>query len=72
MDFERLKKIVIEQLGIDEDLVKPDTALSDLGVDSLDLAELVMTLEDEYDIHIEDEDMEKISTIEDVLNYIND
>ena len=72
MDFERLKKIVIEQLGIDEDLVKPDTALSDLGVDSLDLAELVMTLEDEYDIHIEDVDMEKISTIEDVLNYIND
>jgi acyl carrier protein len=68
---DRIKKIVAEQLGVDEDQVTPEAAfMDDLGADSLDTVELVMALEEEFDIEISDEDAEKIQTVQDAVNYI--
>ena len=70
---EKVKQIVVEQLGVDEDQVTADAAfMDDLGADSLDTVELVMALEEEFDIEISDEDAEKIQTVKDAVNYIND
>ena len=69
-DFEKLKGIIVEQLGIDEDTITEDTTLEDIGTDSLALVELVMTVEEEFDIEIKDEDMESLKTVGDVLDYI--
>jgi acyl carrier protein len=67
----RVKKIVAEQLGADEAAVKPEASFTeDLGADSLDIVELVMALEEEFEIQIPDEDAEKISTVGDVISYI--
>jgi len=69
---ERVKQIVAEQLGVDEDQVTPDAAfMDDLGADSLDTVELVMALEEEFDIEISDEDAEKIQKVKDAVDYIN-
>jgi len=69
---ERVKKIVIEQLGVKEDEVKPDSSfVDDLGADSLDTVELVMALEEEFNTEIPDEDAEKITTIQEAVTYIN-
>lgn len=69
--LERIAKIVSERLGVDESQVKPEaTFKDDLGADSLDVVELVMELEDEFDLEISDEDAEKISTVGDVIEYI--
>ncbi len=76
--FERLKKIVVEQLGVDEEEVVPSASFADdLGADSLDLVELMMALEEEFSnpsrkIEIPDEDAEKIVTIKDTINYLRD
>lgn len=70
MDFEKLKEIIVDQLGVDVDSITADTALEDLGADSLDLVELVMTLEDEFNIQIEDDAMDSLKTVGDVLDYI--
>lgn len=68
---ERIFKIVSERLGVDESEVKKEaTFKEDLGADSLDVVELVMELEDEFDLEISDEDAEKITTVGDVINYI--
>lgn len=68
---ERIAKIVSERLGVDESEVKKDaTFKDDLGADSLDVVELVMELEDEFDLEISDEDAEKIGTVGDVVEYI--
>ena len=68
---ERVKQIVAEQLGVDEDQVTPDAAfMDDLGADSLDTVELVMALEEEFDVEISDEDAEKIQTVKDAIDYI--
>jgi acyl carrier protein len=68
---ERIIKIVSERLGVDESEVKaPATFKDDLGADSLDVVELVMELEDEFDLEISDEDAEKIATVGDVIEYI--
>ncbi|NCO52531.1 MAG: acyl carrier protein [Deltaproteobacteria bacterium] len=69
---ERVKQIVAEQLGVDEDQVTADAAfMDDLGADSLDTVELVMALEEEFDIEISDEDAEKIQKVQDAVDYIN-
>lgn len=69
---ERVKQIVAEQLGVDEDQVTSGAAfMDDLGADSLDTVELVMALEEEFDIEISDEDAEKIQKVQDAVDYIN-
>ena len=69
---ERVKKIVVEQLGVSEDEVKPESSfVDDLGADSLDTVELVMALEEEFDTEIPDEEAEKISTVQSAIDYIN-
>jgi len=70
---ERVKQIVAEQLGVDDAQVTNEASfMDDLGADSLDTVELVMALEEEFDIEISDEDAEKIQTVQDAINYIND
>lgn len=69
---DKVKKIICEQLSVNEDQVKPESAfVEDLGADSLDTVELVMALEEAFEIDIPDEEAEKIRTFQDVLNYIN-
>jgi len=71
--FERVKKIIIEQLSVeDPEKVIPDASfIDDLGADSLDTVELVMALEEEFEIEIPDEEAEKITTVQAVVDYIN-
>ncbi|OGT36210.1 MAG: acyl carrier protein [Gammaproteobacteria bacterium RIFCSPHIGHO2_12_FULL_37_14] len=67
----RVKKIVVEQLGVKEEEVTTDASfVDDLGADSLDTVELVMALEEEFEIEIPDEDAEKIITIKDAVSYV--
>ncbi|MCK4936181.1 MAG: acyl carrier protein [Elusimicrobiales bacterium] len=68
---ERVKKIVVEQLGVSEDEVNNESSfVDDLGADSLDTVELVMALEEEFDIEIPDEDAEKIQKVQQAIDYI--
>ncbi len=69
---DRVKKIVVEQLGVKEDEVKNDSSfVDDLGADSLDTVELVMALEEEFELEIPDEEAEKITTIQQAIDYID-
>ncbi len=69
---ERVAKIVVEQLGLKEDEVKPESSfVDDLGADSLDTVELVMALEEEFETEIPDEEAEKITTVQLAIDYIN-
>jgi len=69
---ERVKKIVAEQLGVKEDQLNNDASfVDDLGADSLDTVELVMALEEEFDTEIPDEDAEKITTVQQAVDYVN-
>lgn len=69
--FDRVKAIVVEQLGVEADQVTPQSKfVEDLGADSLDVVELVMALEEEFDLEIPDEDAEKIATVGDASKYI--
>jgi len=76
--FERVKKIIAEQLGVDEGEITPQTSfVDDLNADSLDLVELIMSLEEEFSkqgksIEVSDEDAEKIATLQDAVNYIQE
>ena len=70
--FEKVKAIVTEQLGVDGEEVGLETSFDDLNADSLDVVELIMALEEEFDIEIPDEDAEKIKTVGDAVNYIKD
>lgn len=73
MVFEKVKKIITEQLGIDEKEIKLESAfIEDLGADSLDIVELIMAMESEFDMEIEDDEVEDISTVEDVVDYIKE
>ncbi len=71
--FEKVKEITVEQLGVEEDAVTMEASfISDLEADSLDIVELMMALEEEFDIEIPDEDAEKIGTVGDAVEYIKD
>ncbi len=68
---ERVKKLICEQLGVKDDEVKNEASfVEDLGADSLDTVELVMALEEEFETEIPDEEAEKITTVEEAINYI--
>lgn len=70
---ERVKKIVCEQLNVAEDKVQNETSfVNDLGADSLDMVELVMHFEEDFEMQIPDEEAEKIQTVGDAINYINE
>lgn len=72
MVFDRVKKIIADQLGLDENTVAMDSLfVDDLGADSLDVVELIMALEEEFDIEIPDEEAEKATKVGDVVEYIN-
>lgn len=69
---DKVKSIIVEQLGISEDEVKPEASfIDDLGADSLDIVELVMAMEEEFEIEIPDEEAENIKTVGDAIKYIN-
>ena len=70
---EKVKEIIVEQLGVEEDDVTPTAKfIEDLGADSLDTVELVMAFEEEFDLEIPDEDAEKITTVGDAISYIKE
>ncbi|NLL21026.1 MAG: acyl carrier protein [Firmicutes bacterium] len=68
--FAKVKALISEQLDIDEDQITLDTTFEDIDADSLDVVELVMALEEEFDLEIADEEVEKIQTVGDVVGYI--
>ena len=73
MIFEKVRAIICDQLELDEDVVTLDAVLlEDLGADSIDLADLVMTLEDEFDTEISDEELENIRTVADIVKFIEE
>jgi acyl carrier protein len=70
---ERLKKIIVDQLGVDEsEVVSSASFVEDLNADSLDLVELIMSLEEEFKLQISDEDAEKITTVQEAEDYIEE
>jgi acyl carrier protein len=71
--LDRIKKIIVEQLGVDEAEVVPTASfVEDLNADSLDLVELIMSLEEEFGLEISDEDAEKIVTVQDAIDFITE
>ena len=71
MELERVKQVIVDQLGVDDAAVTMEASfVEDLGADSLDIVELIMGLETEFDIEIPDEEAEKISTVGDAVNYL--
>lgn len=70
--FEKVKSIVVDQLGVDEEDVTLETSFEELNADSLDIVELIMALEEEFDLDIPDEEAEKIRTVGDAVNYIKE
>ena len=71
--FEKVKKLLMEELQIDESLITPNAELSaDLGINSIELADLVLICEEQYDIVIEDESLSRFITVGDVVNYLEE
>lgn len=71
--FDKVKEIIVEQLGVAEDSITTEASfIDDLGADSLDIVELIMALEEEFDLEIPDSDAEKIVTVGDVVEYIKE
>jgi len=69
---DKVKKIIAEKLSVDLDEVVPEASfVDDLGADSLDLVELIMSMEEEFDVEISDEDAEKMASVKDALEYVN-
>lgn len=71
MVFEKIKEIIAEKLVVSQDEITMETTFEDLGADSLDIVELIMAIEEEYDIQVSDDEAEKAKTVGDVVNYIN-
>ena len=68
---DKISKIIEEQLGVDAEKIKPEASfIEDLGADSLDIVELVMAMEEEFEIEIPDEEAEKLKTVNDVMTYV--
>ncbi|MEI8216660.1 MAG: acyl carrier protein [Eubacteriales bacterium] len=73
MVFDKVREIIVEQLGVEEAAVTPETSLmKDLEADSLDAVEIIMAIEDEFEIEIPDEDAEKFHTIGDIVKYVEE
>lgn len=73
MVFEKIKKILIDQLDADEDAVTMNASISDdLGADSLDIADIVMSIEEEFDIEIPDDQLANVKTVGDIVKYVED
>jgi len=71
--FDKVKQIIVDELAVDEALVKPEARLvEDLGADSIDAVELIMTVEDAFSIEISDEVLQNIKTVSDLVSYIKD
>ncbi len=71
--FNKIKSIIVEQLGVEEEEVKMESSfVDDMGADSLDIVELIMALEEEFDLEIPDEDAEKIRTVAEAIKYIQE
>ncbi|MBA7482717.1 Acyl carrier protein [subsurface metagenome] len=69
---ERIKKILVDRLGVDESKITEDSSfVDDLGLDSLDIVELIMAFEEEFNLEIPDKDMEKIKTVGDLIKYLD-
>ncbi len=67
----KIKDIIVEQLGVDAERIKPEASfIDDLGADSLDIVELIMAMEEEFDVEIPDEDAERLKTVQDVVKYL--
>lgn len=67
----RVKEIIVEQLGVEEEQVTPEASfIDDLGADSLDTVELIMAIEEEFDVEIPDEEAERIITVKDAIGYV--
>lgn len=72
MTFDKVRQIIAEHLGIDENTITENSkVIADLGADSLDIVELVMTIEDEFGVTVEEDDLQKIVTVGDIVNLIN-
>lgn len=70
--YEKVKSIVVDQLGVDDEQISLETSFTELNADSLDIVELIMALEEEFDLDIPDEDAEKLRTVGDAVNYIKE
>lgn len=71
--LERIKETIADTLAVDADIIKPETSLKeDLEADSLDFVELVMSLEDEFDVKIGEDDTAKIQTVQDIIDYLKE
>ncbi len=69
--LEKVKEVIVDQLGVDGETITTETSfIDDLGADSLDIVELIMALEEEFDLQIPDSEAEKIATVGDVIEYI--
>ncbi len=72
MTFDKIKELIVDQLDVEEDKVTMEANIQDdLGADSLDIVDLIMAVEDEFEVKIEDEDVENIKTVGDIVNYID-
>ena len=70
---ERVSELIVEQLGVSSEEIRPEASfIDDLGADSLDIVELVMAMEEEFDIEIPDDDAERIQTIGDAVSYVKE
>lgn len=73
MVFEKVKEILIDQLDADEDAIKMEASIADdLGADSLDIADIVMSLEEEFDVEVPDEVLQNVKTVGDIVKYIEE